>query len=110
SGGPPATYSWTPSAALASGTTYYWKIVSRTFATPVNAAMIAASPTWSFATGGTSGGGGGGTIGAANVVIYANDIASNAMPGSWSKASDSTAAAGVKLVSSNTGWSATAAP
>ncbi len=29
---PPTTYSWTPSSALAFSTTYYWKIVSRTFA------------------------------------------------------------------------------
>ncbi|HEY1910518.1 MAG TPA: phospholipase D-like domain-containing protein [Vicinamibacterales bacterium] len=29
---PPTTYSWTPSSALNFSTTYYWKIVSRTFA------------------------------------------------------------------------------
>jgi len=52
---PPTTYSWTPPAPLQSGTTYYWKVVSRTNATPVNAAMIAASSMWSFTTGGSAG-------------------------------------------------------
>jgi hypothetical protein len=49
---PPGTYSWTPSTPLPSGTTYYWKVVSRTNATPVNPSMIATSATWSFTTGG----------------------------------------------------------
>jgi hypothetical protein len=47
---PPSTYSWTPPASLTGGTTYYWKVVSRTYATPVNPSMIAASATWSFTT------------------------------------------------------------
>jgi phosphatidylserine/phosphatidylglycerophosphate/cardiolipin synthase-like enzyme/regulation of enolase protein 1 (concanavalin A-like superfamily) len=50
---PPSTYSWTATTALASGTTYFWKIVSRTFATPVKPTMIATSPTWTFTTAGT---------------------------------------------------------
>jgi phosphatidylserine/phosphatidylglycerophosphate/cardiolipin synthase-like enzyme len=50
SNSPPDQYSFTTSTALAAGTTYFWKVVSRTFATPVNAAMIASSPTWSFTT------------------------------------------------------------
>jgi hypothetical protein len=32
SNNPPSTYSWAPSAPFAAGTTYYWQIVSRTFA------------------------------------------------------------------------------
>jgi regulation of enolase protein 1 (concanavalin A-like superfamily) len=42
---PPNTYSWTPQTPLAGGTTYVWKIVSRTFAN-----MTATSDTESFAT------------------------------------------------------------
>ncbi len=50
---PPSTYAWTP-PTLQSGTTYYWKIVSRTNATPVNPTMIATSSIQSFTTmGGT---------------------------------------------------------
>src|SRR5207237_7908183 len=50
---PPHTYSWTPTTALQPGTTYYWKVVSRTNATPVNPSLIAASPIWSFTTAGS---------------------------------------------------------
>jgi phosphatidylserine/phosphatidylglycerophosphate/cardiolipin synthase-like enzyme len=50
---PPATYSWSPSNLLATATTYYWKVVSRTFVTPVNPAMTANSAIWSFTTAGT---------------------------------------------------------
>ena len=49
---PPNTYTWSPSTALAGGTTYFWKIVSRTNATVVNPNMIATSDTWSFTTAG----------------------------------------------------------
>jgi hypothetical protein len=47
---PPATYSWTPSGPLNVGTTYYWKVVARTNATPINPNMIAASSVQSFST------------------------------------------------------------
>src|SRR5207302_10488422 len=52
---PPTTYSWTPSSPLTGGTTYYWKIVSRTFATPVDPTLNAPSSTWSFTTSGAPG-------------------------------------------------------
>jgi hypothetical protein len=108
---PPPTYSWTASTGLSGGTTYFWKIVSRTFATPVNAAMVTASPTWSFTTAGVSGGGGGGGGGGTpDVVIYAADIPGSALHGAWSKAADGSAAAGIKLVTSNTSWSTPNAP
>jgi hypothetical protein len=55
---PPATYSWTPSSPLQSGTTYYWRVVSRTFATDVDPTLNAPSLIWRFTTSGTSGGGG----------------------------------------------------
>jgi hypothetical protein len=53
---PPPTYSFAPAAPLSAGTTYYWKIVSRTNATVVNSAMVANSSIGSFSTGGTTGG------------------------------------------------------
>jgi hypothetical protein len=51
---PPSTYSFTPAAALQPGTTYFWKVVSRTNATPIDPTMIATSATWSFTTAGTA--------------------------------------------------------
>jgi phosphatidylserine/phosphatidylglycerophosphate/cardiolipin synthase-like enzyme/regulation of enolase protein 1 (concanavalin A-like superfamily) len=47
---PPQTYSFTPGTPLAGSTTYFWRVVSRTNATPRNASMVAASPIWSFTT------------------------------------------------------------
>ncbi len=55
---PPNTYSYT--ASVQGGTTYYWKVVSKTNATVKNPSMIATSSTLSFTTGGSGGGGGGG--------------------------------------------------
>jgi phosphatidylserine/phosphatidylglycerophosphate/cardiolipin synthase-like enzyme len=55
---PPQTYSWTPSQPLQGGTTYYWQVVSRTFATAVDPSLVAPSTMRSFSTGGSSGGGG----------------------------------------------------
>ena len=52
---PPTTYSWTPTIALQPGTSYVWKVVSRTNATAVNASLVASSSTWSFATAGSAG-------------------------------------------------------
>jgi regulation of enolase protein 1 (concanavalin A-like superfamily) len=51
---PPATYSWTPSTPLAEGTTYFWRIVSRTFATDRDPSIIKTSATRSFMTGGSA--------------------------------------------------------
>jgi PLD-like domain len=52
---PPNTYSWTPPAPLQGGTTYFWKVVSRTNATPLAPTMIATSAIWAFTTSGTVG-------------------------------------------------------
>jgi hypothetical protein len=52
---PPLTYSWTPPSALQGGTTYFWKVVSRTNATELAPNMIATSEIRSFATAGTAG-------------------------------------------------------
>jgi len=48
---PPATYSVT--VAIRSGTTYYWRVVSRSNATVVNPSLVGASSVWSFTTTGT---------------------------------------------------------
>lgn len=52
---PPMTYSFTPATPLAGSTTYYWRVVSRTFATDVNPALVATSDTWTFTTPPTGG-------------------------------------------------------
>ena len=57
SGDPPQTYSWTPPQPLQPNTAYYWKVVSRTFATDVNAAIAATSEFWGFTTAGSGSGG-----------------------------------------------------
>ena len=49
---PPLTYSWTAPTALQAGTTYFWRVVSLTNASPVNPSLVAASTTRSFTTGG----------------------------------------------------------
>ena len=53
---PPNTYSWTQSSALMPNTLYYWTIVSKDNATPINPNMIGTSQTFSFTTSGGSGG------------------------------------------------------
>lgn len=60
---PPQTYSYTPSVALQPSTTYYWKIVSRTFATDLDPTLTATSVTSSFTTGTGAGGTGSGPYG-----------------------------------------------
>ncbi len=57
---PPQNYSYTPSVALQPNQTYYWKVVSRTFATDIDPTLVASSVTASFTTGSGTGGGGSG--------------------------------------------------
>lgn len=57
---PPETYSFIPSQALLPNTTYYWKVVSRTYMTPNKPSLVASSSVRTFTTGGSGGGGGGG--------------------------------------------------
>jgi hypothetical protein len=53
---PPETYSYTPTQALLGNTTYYWYVVSRSYATVKKPSLISTSETRSFTTG--AGGGG----------------------------------------------------
>lgn len=79
---PPTTYSYTPSN-LAAGTTYYWKVVSRTNATSRDPNMIASTSPQSFTTATGTGTGGGavpspwqtldvGAVGTAGSASYSN--------------------------------------
>jgi len=56
---PPSKYSYTVSQALQPSTKYFWKVVSRTFATILDPTLISTSSIYSFTTGTSSGGGGG---------------------------------------------------
>ena len=56
---PPAKYSYTVTQALQPSTKYFWKVVSRTFATDLDPTLISTSSTFSFTTGAGTGGGGG---------------------------------------------------
>ena len=50
---PPETYSFTP--ALQANTTYYWQVVSRSYATAKNPSLASSSELRSFTTGGSGG-------------------------------------------------------
>jgi phosphatidylserine/phosphatidylglycerophosphate/cardiolipin synthase-like enzyme len=56
---PPAKYSYTVTDALQPSTKYFWKVVSRTFATDLDPTLISTSSTYSFTTGAGTGGGSG---------------------------------------------------
>jgi len=58
---PPSKYSYTVTQALQPSTKYFWKVVSRTFATDIDPTLISTSSTFSFTTGAGTGGGGGGS-------------------------------------------------
>src|SRR5262249_44335118 len=51
---PPSQYSWTPRVRLCTGTTYYWLILSRTNATPLNSSLSARSSLQVFTTAGSN--------------------------------------------------------
>jgi phosphatidylserine/phosphatidylglycerophosphate/cardiolipin synthase-like enzyme len=67
SGDPPPTYSWTPGSPLCTGTTYYWQIVSRTNATPVDRSLSGVSSVGAFTTTGPDSGCSGLPLAAASV-------------------------------------------
>ena len=67
---------------LASGTTYYWRVTSRTMANQART-----SSTFSFTTAGTAGGGGGGTGGTLPTGWLSTDVGAVSAPGSASHSS-----------------------
>lgn len=90
SGNTSSRISWTVSG-LTAGTTYYWRVVSRTMAN-----LTRTSTTWSFRTsGGTAA-----AAGASDVVLWA--WRSSSLSG-WSKVADATGAGGNRLSNANAG-------
>jgi hypothetical protein len=79
--------------ALTNDTTYYWQVVAH------NSSGATTGPVWSFRTAPAASTG--------NIVIYASDIPVSARHGSWSAASDATAAGGAKLQTPDAGVSNT---
>jgi phosphatidylserine/phosphatidylglycerophosphate/cardiolipin synthase-like enzyme len=78
------------STTLASGTTYYWRVVSKTMAH-----VSRSSDVWTFTTSGTASSGGGGGTSSDDVVLHAADA--SAVAGRWSLVSDSSAASGKRM-------------
>ena len=60
---PPETYTFTPAQALQPNTIYYWRVVSRTYATDAKPSLAATSDIWSFRTAAGTGGGSGPFLG-----------------------------------------------
>jgi len=90
-GQPAASYS---PGTLQNSRQYFWQVVAH------NSAGTATGPVWSFTTGASST--------PANVVIYASDIPAAGRHGSWTTASDATAAAGTRLQTPDNGVANTA--
>ena len=85
---------------LQSGTTYYWKIVSKT------AAMLGASgPIWSFTTSGAAPPPPPPPSGATTIVLWGSQVPAGNLHGNWSMLSDSTASGGAALWNQDDGAS-----
>ncbi len=80
---------------LAAGTTYYWRIVSKTMAN-----LTAGGPTWSFTTTGTTPPP---PPGATTEVMWAKNVPSGSIHGAWTLISDATAAGGSALQNPDAG-------
>jgi hypothetical protein len=80
---------------LAAGTTYYWKIVSKTAAN-----LSRSGPVWSFTTTGAPPPP---PPGAETVVVWTANIPSGSVFGDWTRVTDATAAGGAALHNPNQG-------
>ncbi len=80
---------------LAAGTTYYWKIVSKTMALQAKEGSV-----WSFTTAGTAPPP---PPGATTVVIWTANIPSGNVHGNWTRMTDATAAGGAALQNPDAG-------
>jgi phosphatidylserine/phosphatidylglycerophosphate/cardiolipin synthase-like enzyme len=86
--------------ALQPGTTYYWRIVTKTMA-----GLTSKGPTWSFTTKGTPPPPPPPPAGATTQVIWAKDVPSTSVTGLWSFVADPTAAGGYALWNTDKGKS-----
>ena len=91
----PTDYATFPVSGLVEGTTYYWKVVSKTMAN-----VAKAGPVWNFRTTGA-----GPSAGAGDAVLYAGQATTRT--GKWSVVADSTAAGGVRIATTNAGLKGT---
>jgi len=83
---------------LQSGTTYYWRVVSRTMS-----GLTAKGPTWSFTTKGTPPPPPPPPAGAETQVLWAKDVSPASVFGAWQFLSDSTAVGGLALWNKDAG-------
>ena len=101
--GPSETTSQTQSfnlPALTAGTTYYWKIVSRTAA-----GLTKTGDEWSFTTGGAAPPPPPPPAGATTIVLWASNTPAANIHGSWAPLADGAAAGGSALLNPNRGQS-----
>ena len=90
---------------LQAGTTYYWRVVSRTMA-----GKTANGPTWSFTTTGVPPSPPPPPDGVTTVNIWAADVTTNGLVGQWSYVADPTAAGGQALFNPDNGKSTISPP
>ena len=87
----PTDYATFPVSGLVGGTTYYWKVVSKTMAL-----VAKTGPVWNFRTAGS-----GPVASAGDAVLYA--AGASTIAGKWAVAADSTAAGGARIATPNAG-------
>jgi HKD family nuclease len=99
--GPSETTTETQSITLPTllpGTTYYWKIVSKTMAKVPKAGAI-----WSFTTSGSAPSAPPPPSGATTIVLWMSKVAAGNLHGNWARLADGTAAGGTALANADHG-------